>query len=245
VLSVPCMCVSRCLLCVGMSLVPMAIVCMLSNILLLIPELNIHFLLEGHVTREATWATGLWGSGFLMLSHVAYSCVCLLAAGSCCLVSATGLVQGPLCLYNTTTGTTWGVPLKPLADSHSGYLYNRTLWSGVCLQPRAVVEWNVVLFSVMGGTSALQTVLCAANILNSLLGLIVGQGFCHNKVCELIHVCLCMDSYCVLSFKGLYEGPDEVLWFRLEFRLRSRLGSILELGLGFRLGSRLELGLGQ
>ncbi|XP_023252010.1 transmembrane 4 L6 family member 1-like [Seriola lalandi dorsalis] len=199
------MCVSRCLLCVGMSLVPMAIVCMVSNILLLIPELNIHFLLEGHVTREATWATGLWGSGFLvllgarvfvqssrtrgccafrsqMLSHVAYSCVCLLAAGSCCLVSATGLVQGPLCLYNTTTGTTWGVPLKPLADSHSGYLYNRTLWSGVCLQPRAVVEWNVVLFSVMGGTSALQTFLCAANILNSLLGLIVGQGFCHNKV---------------------------------------------------------------
>uniref|UniRef100_A0A3B4TL41 Si:dkey-83h2.3 n=1 Tax=Seriola dumerili TaxID=41447 RepID=A0A3B4TL41_SERDU len=211
------MCVSRCLLCVGMSLVPMAIVCMLSNILLLIPELNIHFLLEGHVTREATWATGLWGSGFLvhtclcysgflciqMLSHVAYSCVCLLAAGSCCLVSATGLVQGPLCLYNTTTGTTWGVPLKPLADSHSGYLYNRTLWSGVCLQPRAVVEWNVVLFSVMGGTSALQTVLCAANILNSLLGLIV----------EKCHFCFFWKSApeFVLQLMGEVEGTPIVL----------------------------------
>ncbi|XP_018560499.1 transmembrane 4 L6 family member 5 [Lates calcarifer] len=199
------MCVSRCLQCVGMSLVPMAIVCMLSNILLLLPELKIHFLLEGHVTREATWATGLWGSGFLvllgarafvqssrtrgccafrsqMLCQVLYSCVCLLAAGSCCVVSATGLSQGPLCLYNTTSGRTWGVPLQPLPDRHSGYLYNRTLWSGVCVEPRAVVQWNVVLFSVMGGSSGLQTVLCAANILNSLLGLILGQGLCQNKV---------------------------------------------------------------
>ncbi|XP_060903391.1 transmembrane 4 L6 family member 1 isoform X3 [Labrus mixtus] len=64
------MCVSRCLQCVAVSLVPLAIVCMLSNILLLLPELKIHFLLEGHVTREATWATGLWGSGFLVLLGV-------------------------------------------------------------------------------------------------------------------------------------------------------------------------------
>lgn len=70
--------------------------------------------------------------------------------------------------------------------SHAGYLYNRTLWSGVCLEPRGVVLWNVALFSVMGAASGLQTLLCGANILNSLLGLILGQGFCHNKVCVLI-----------------------------------------------------------
>ncbi|XP_035477889.2 transmembrane 4 L6 family member 5 isoform X3 [Scophthalmus maximus] len=198
------MCVSRCLQCVGVSLVPMAIICILSNILLLLPELKIHFLLEGHVTREAKWATGLWGSGFLvllgarafvrssrtkgcwafrsqMMCQVLHSGVCLLAAGICCLVSATGLVQGPLCLYNTTTGPTWGVPLHPLPDSPSQYLYNRTLWS-VCLRPHDVVQWNVVLFSVMGGASALQTVLCAANVLNSLLGLILGHGVGHNQV---------------------------------------------------------------
>uniref|UniRef100_A0A8C4H782 Uncharacterized protein n=1 Tax=Dicentrarchus labrax TaxID=13489 RepID=A0A8C4H782_DICLA len=166
------MCVSRCLQCVGISLVPMATICLLANILLLLPELKVHFLLEGHVTREAKWATGLWGSGFLVrvfiftVMDVLYSCVCFLAAGICCLVSATGLSQGPLCLYNTT----------------SGYLYNRTLWSGVCLEPRGVVQWNVVLFSVMGGASGLQTLFCGANILNSLLGLVLGQGFCHNKV---------------------------------------------------------------
>uniref|UniRef100_A0A3Q0SDW7 Uncharacterized protein n=1 Tax=Amphilophus citrinellus TaxID=61819 RepID=A0A3Q0SDW7_AMPCI len=167
----------RCLRCVGVSLVPMAIVCILSNILLLLPELKIQFLLDGHVTREATWATGLWGSGFLMLCQLLYSCVCLLSAASCCLVSATGLSQGPLCLYNSSSGPTWGVPLQ-----HSGYLFNMTLWSGVCLEPSLVVQWNVVLFSVMGGVSGLQTLLCGANVLNSLLGLILGQGLYHNKV---------------------------------------------------------------
>lgn len=47
----------------------MAIICVLSNVLLLLPELKVHFLLEGHVTREATWATGLWGSGLLVGVH--------------------------------------------------------------------------------------------------------------------------------------------------------------------------------
>ncbi|XP_074484674.1 uncharacterized protein LOC141763821 isoform X1 [Sebastes fasciatus] len=117
-----------------------------------------------------------------MLCQVVYSCVVVLAAGFCCLVSATGLSQGPLCLYNTSSGPTWGVPLHPVPDRHAGYLYNRTLWSGVCLEPRGVVQWNVVLFSVMGGASGLQVLLCGANVLNSLLGLILGQGFCQNKV---------------------------------------------------------------
>ncbi|KAM6932028.1 transmembrane 4 L6 family member 1-like [Lycodopsis pacificus] len=205
------MCVSRCLRCVAISLVVLAIICMLSNILLLLPELKIHFLLEGHVTREATWVTGLWGSGFLvalgarafvrssraggccafrrqmlfcvqMFCRLVHSVMSLLAAGFCCLVSFTGLCQGPLCLYNTGSTQTWGVPLQPHPDSHAGYLYNRTLWSGVCLEPRGVVQWNLVLFSVMGSASGLQTVLCGANILNSVLGLILGQGLCHNQV---------------------------------------------------------------
>uniref|UniRef100_A0A3Q2ZSQ1 Si:dkey-83h2.3 n=1 Tax=Kryptolebias marmoratus TaxID=37003 RepID=A0A3Q2ZSQ1_KRYMA len=201
---------SRYLRCVGVSLVPMAIVCMLCNILLLLPELDIHFLLEGHVTKEATWATGLWGSGELdlllilvlvlalvlvpqmlcfclqMLCQVLYSCVGLLAAFICFLVSGTGLVNGPLCQYNSPSGPTWGAPL-----GHSGYLYNRTMWSGVCMKPESVVQWNVVLFAVMGTISALQVLLCGLNVLNSMMGLILGQGSCQNKlsVCEVNLLC--------------------------------------------------------
>ncbi|XP_078786000.1 transmembrane 4 L6 family member 5 [Oryzias latipes] len=199
------MCVSRCLRCVGVALVPMAIVCMLCNTLLLFPELKTHFLLEKHVTREATWATGLWASGLMvllgardfvqtsktkgccvfrsqMLCQALYSGLAFLAAAGCCLVSTTGLIQGPMCLYNTSSGLTWGVPLKPVPGRFLGYLHNRTLWSGVCLEPKSVVQWNMVLFSVMAGTSALEAVLCAVNILNALFGLVLGPGFCSNKV---------------------------------------------------------------
>lgn len=49
-----------------------------------------------------------------MLCQLLYSCLCLLSAASCSLVSATGLSQGPLCLYNDSSGPTWGVPLQPL-----------------------------------------------------------------------------------------------------------------------------------
>lgn len=56
------MCVSWWLRCTGLALIPLALVCALSNILLLLPELQTHFLLDGHVTREATWGSGLWGS---------------------------------------------------------------------------------------------------------------------------------------------------------------------------------------
>uniref|UniRef100_A0A674MH82 Si:dkey-83h2.3 n=1 Tax=Takifugu rubripes TaxID=31033 RepID=A0A674MH82_TAKRU len=178
------MCVSRCLHCVGLSLIPLALICLLSNTLLLLPELKTNFLLEGHVTREATWATGLWGGGFLVCHSTCDVChICghhnllsmftsalgLLAAAGCSVVSLTGLSQGPLCLYNSTSGLTWG------------YLYNHSLWFGVCLEPRNVVQWNMILFSLMAGASFLQVLLCAANIINSAVGMIMGHGFCQNQ----------------------------------------------------------------
>ncbi|KAM9732740.1 transmembrane 4 L6 family member 1 isoform 1-T2 [Menidia menidia] len=133
------MCVSGCLRGVGVALVPMATACLLANLLLLCPELSFHFLLEGHVTREATWAPGVWGSGLLvllaarafirskpppgccafrgqMLTLLLFSCLGLVGGGSGFLVSATGLSQGPLCLHQAPGGgpPSWGVPLRPL-----------------------------------------------------------------------------------------------------------------------------------
>lgn len=51
------------------------------------------------------------------------------------------------------------------------------------MEPRNVVQWNLILFSLMGGASLLQVLLCAANTINSVVGAIVGQGFCHQQVC--------------------------------------------------------------
>ncbi|XP_024297787.1 transmembrane 4 L6 family member 5 isoform X1 [Oncorhynchus tshawytscha] len=199
------MCVASCSRCVGVSLVPMAFVCMLANGLLLLPDLQARYLLDGHVTREARWGTGLWASGFLvligargfvigssregccayrieMLCQVGCSCVALAAAVFCCLVSATGLVQGPLCLHNSTQGLAWEMPLKPQKSGDPIYLFDRTLWPAACEEPRNVVQWNVVLFSVLMATSGLQAVLCAAHTINAILGIIFGPRFCKNQV---------------------------------------------------------------
>ncbi|CAL8352193.1 unnamed protein product [Lota lota] len=190
------MCVAKCLRCVAMMLVALAIICILANVLLLLPGLNIYFLLKGHVTREATWGTGIWSSGILVLVgarafmtssktngccsfrtqmcfQLGYSALVLLGSGFCCWVSLTGLVQGPLCLYNTSSGQVWGVPLQPYPDRFPGYLYNRTMWEGVCESPRRVVQWNLVLFSILALSSALQLLLTAGNLLNLLLGVLL------------------------------------------------------------------------
>ncbi|CAL1571293.1 unnamed protein product [Knipowitschia caucasica] len=194
------MCVSRCLRCVGVALVALTIVSFLSNLFLLFPHMETRFLLEGHVTREALWCTGLWGSGltvllgarsFLVSSHTSGCCafrskmvslvlvslVCCVVAGFSSLVSLTGLVQGPMCLYNSTSrGPTWGVPLKPTADRDPGYLWNSSLWSSVCMEPQDVVQWNLVWFGLQSGSGLVQTLLCAINLLNAMMGLVLGPN---------------------------------------------------------------------
>ncbi|KAI1893835.1 hypothetical protein AGOR_G00127760 [Albula goreensis] len=167
------MCVARCSRCIGLSLVPLAIVCMLANALLLFPNLQPGYLLEGNVTQEARWGTGLWASGFLvlvaaqgfvssssktgccgfraeMLYQVGYSSVALTAAGICFCISNIGLSQGPLCLHNTTQGQIWGVPLKNKFIRDSFYLWEPEKWPSFCVEPQGVVLWNVVLFSLLG-----------------------------------------------------------------------------------------------
>ncbi|KAJ8410648.1 hypothetical protein AAFF_G00186050 [Aldrovandia affinis] len=199
------MCVARCSQCVGTALVPLAILSMVANALLLFPNLQTRYLLEGHVTREAKWGTGLWASGFLvilaargfvsssskkgccgfraeMLFQVGYSCVALAAAGFCFLVSGTGLAQGPLCLHNGTQGLNWEVPLRRQLTRDRIYLFEPERWAPACVDPQGVVLWNVVLFSLLMATSGIQGLLCAAHILNALLGIICGPGFCKNKV---------------------------------------------------------------
>ncbi|XP_028320978.1 transmembrane 4 L6 family member 5 isoform X2 [Gouania willdenowi] len=189
------MCVWRCLRCVGVSLIPMAIISMTANILLLFPELKIHFLLEGHVTREALWAPGLWGGALVllgarsfilsrskrsccadrcqMLTQLLLSCVVLLGSTSCCVLSGTAVSRGPLCLYTTSVGRVWDVPLQPRPNQPSGYLFNRTLWTSVCEEPENIVQFNLVLFSVMGLSSALQSLVCVFNVLNTLWGMLL------------------------------------------------------------------------
>ncbi|XP_043115635.1 transmembrane 4 L6 family member 5 [Puntigrus tetrazona] len=203
----------RCSRSVGMALIPIAIVCMLANALLLFPDMKYQYLTENHVTREATWSTGIWASGLLVslplllfalclwrglyntlrkkgccyftaevLRKLGYTCLAVLAAGLCFVVSGTGLALGPLCLHNSTEGPKWGRPLKQVRTGEQLYLYAPERWSSACVEPRGVVVWNVTLFSVLMAASGLQLIFCALHLLAAVLEFMCGPGFGKNKV---------------------------------------------------------------
>nr|XP_012315481.1 transmembrane 4 L6 family member 19 [Aotus nancymaae] len=57
------------------------------------------------------------------------------------------------------------------------YLYDRLLWSSVCLEPSKAVVWHVAFFSALLCISLLQLLLVVVHVINSFLGL-----FC--SLCE-------------------------------------------------------------
>uniref|UniRef100_A0A8C1PI77 Si:dkey-83h2.3 n=1 Tax=Cyprinus carpio TaxID=7962 RepID=A0A8C1PI77_CYPCA len=161
------MCTGHCSRSVGMALIPIAIVCMLANALLLFPDLKYQYLTENHVTREAMWCSGIWASGLLVLRKLGYTCLAILAAGLCFVVSGTGLVLGPLCLHNST--------------DEQLYLYAPERWPSACVEPRRVVVWNMALFSVLMAASGLQLIFCILHLLIALLEFMCRPSFCKNK----------------------------------------------------------------
>uniref|UniRef100_A0A4W4DM70 Uncharacterized protein n=1 Tax=Electrophorus electricus TaxID=8005 RepID=A0A4W4DM70_ELEEL len=159
---------TRCSRCLGVFMVPVAIVSTLANLLLLFPGMHYHYLLEDHVTSQAKWCTGIWISGFVMLFRVLNLCVAGLAAAICFIVSNTGLVNGPLCLHNGTEGLKWDTPLK---KTKIDYLFEPERWASACDEPQGVVMWNIVLFLTIMAASGLQVTISAVQILNIVLDL--------------------------------------------------------------------------
>ncbi|XP_053503899.1 transmembrane 4 L6 family member 1 isoform X2 [Ictalurus furcatus] len=181
----------------------LAVVSMLANLLLLFPGLTYKYLFENHVTPEATWCTGIWASGFVvlvavrgfasndtktgccqfradMLCRIVYSCVAVVGAGLCFLFNCTGLTKGPLCLHNGTEGLEWERPLRLMNMDATSYLYEPERWASACEEPRNVVVWNIVLFSTIMAVNGLQAVFCVVQILNAVHGVIFGPS--KNKV---------------------------------------------------------------
>ncbi|XP_072255499.1 transmembrane 4 L6 family member 4-like [Pyxicephalus adspersus] len=100
-------------------------------------------------------------------------------------VSVVGMVNGPTCLYTNTTAPTnappvWGRPFATELEnfSNESYLFNQGIWD-ICQYPKDVVMFNVVLFSIVLGSSAISLVLCTIQMLNGLFGCICGT--CRSK----------------------------------------------------------------
>ncbi|XP_073715813.1 transmembrane 4 L6 family member 4 [Misgurnus anguillicaudatus] len=56
---------------------------------------------------------------------------------------------------------------------HIHYLEHPDLW-GACTEPKNVVKFNVVLFSILLVVSSLQIILCAIQMINGLFGCLCG-----------------------------------------------------------------------
>nr|XP_040041295.1 transmembrane 4 L6 family member 4 [Gasterosteus aculeatus aculeatus] len=180
--------------CLGISLMPLSIVCVLCNILLFFPGGN--SVDSEHITVEVWYFGGILGSGvlmifpalvflglknndccgccgnescgrrFAMLSSILFAAVGVAGAGYSVIVSAVAINHGPKCLFQfNDTVQLWDPPF-----SNGDYLSNKSSWETVCLKPTGVVSWHVSLFSVLLVMGLVQMALCAVQVVNGLLG---------------------------------------------------------------------------
>ncbi|XP_061540066.1 transmembrane 4 L6 family member 4 [Phycodurus eques] len=191
------MCSGRFAKCLGISLMPLAIVCVLCNILLFFPGGNT--VESENITEEVWYVGGIFGSGvlmifpalvflglknndccgccgnescgrrFAMLSSILFAAVGLVGAGYSVIISAVAINHGPQCLAEVNSTFVWTYPF-----TNGDYLTDSTIWSK-CIEPTGVVSWHLSLFSVLLVMGLLQMVLCAVQVLNGLLGALCGD----------------------------------------------------------------------
>ncbi|XP_060098312.1 transmembrane 4 L6 family member 4 [Heteronotia binoei] len=191
------MCCGGCAKCLGITLIPLAVLCTLANILLFFPGGYPES--SDHISVEVWYFGGILGSGvlmvfpilvffglknndccgccgnescgkrFAMFTSVIFAGVGVLGAGYSFILSAVALNRGPKCsLHNDT----WTYPFE-----NGDYLGNYTLWD-VCVSPESVVPWNLTLFSLLLVMSGAQVVLCAIQAINGLFGTLCGDCTC-------------------------------------------------------------------
>ncbi|KAJ1088307.1 hypothetical protein NDU88_001465 [Pleurodeles waltl] len=191
------MCSGGCAKCLGITLIPLAVLSVLANILLFFPggkTVNSN----DHITDEVWFFGGLIGSGVLMIfpalvflglknndccgccgnescgkrfamfSSIIFAAVGFVGAAYCFIVSAVAIHKGPKCEIN-------GNWTYPFIDGN--YLSNHTLWEQ-CKTPVDVIPWNLTLFSILLILSAVQVVLCGIQAVNGLIGTICGDCKC-------------------------------------------------------------------
>ncbi|KAK2835186.1 hypothetical protein Q5P01_015670 [Channa striata] len=184
--------------CLGVTLIPLSIVCVLCNILLFFPGGKP--LESEHITEQVWYFGGILGSGvlmifpalvflglknndccgccgnescgrrFAMLSSILFAAVGVVGAGYSVIVSAVAINHGPQCVVSTEgSEKVWSTPF-----SDGNYLTNKTAWS-VCKEPENVVSWHLSLFSVLLVMGLIQVALCAVQVVNGLLGALCGD----------------------------------------------------------------------
>ncbi|XP_022380490.1 transmembrane 4 L6 family member 5 isoform X2 [Enhydra lutris kenyoni] len=192
------MCTGKCSRFVGLSLIPLSLVCIVANALLLVPGGKTTWTDNTHLSLQVLLMAGFLGGGLMvlcpgisavraggkgccgagccgnrcrMLRSVFSSAFGVLGAIYCLSVSGAGLRIGPKCLMDHR----WDYHFQ---DTEGAYLKNRTLWD-LCVAPPGVVSWNVTLFSLLVAASCLEIMLCGVQLVNAALGVFCGD--CRKK----------------------------------------------------------------
>ncbi|XP_075711626.1 transmembrane 4 L6 family member 5-like [Rhinoderma darwinii] len=200
------MCTGKCAKFIGIALYPLSIVSIVCNLILLFPgwETDPVKNPEQQMTPEVLYLGGVIGGGILVLIPAIH----IQATGreGCCnnrcgmflsiifaaigvagslygfAVSIVGMVKGPQCQYSPFLNVVnvWGRPFNSELENfnENNYLFHRDMWAK-CLKPEGVVEFNVILFSMVIASTGISLILCTIQMLNGLFGCLCGT--CRNK----------------------------------------------------------------
>lgn len=182
--------------CLGVLLIPLALWSVVVNVLLYFPNGQTSYASSNKLTNYVWYFEGICFSGVLMLVvavvllllesdnnckccqsencskryktvlSIIFSALGIVSSGYCLVISALGLLQGPHC--RTLNG--WEYAFESTAGR---FLTNSSMWSR-CLEPAQVVEWNIILFSILIALSGLQVIVCFLRVLIQLSKMLCG-----------------------------------------------------------------------
>ncbi|KAM9478445.1 transmembrane 4 L6 family member 1 [Salvelinus alpinus] len=171
----------------GFALLPLAVCCIVANLLLFFPELKIQYVQQDKLSRLVWFMMGIggggvlmflpagvfislgkctgccWNESFVMCGSVTAALVGLAGSGYCFVISAMAMLEGPQC--ECATALEWSYPF---ANDGGRYLFEQETWSK-CSNPVSIVEWNVTLLSILLGLSGLEFIICFLQVINGLV----------------------------------------------------------------------------
>ncbi|XP_053490028.1 transmembrane 4 L6 family member 18 [Ictalurus furcatus] len=172
----------------GFALIPLAICCIVANVLLFFPNGTVSFVQNDQLSAYVWSFMGIGGGGiaifiaaftFLSMGKCADSCgtescamcgsvlaslIGLAGSGYCFIISAMAMLEGPYCMSKLK----WETPFQ---NDGLRYLFNRESWSW-CEQPAHIVEWNVTLLSILLGLSLIEFLICFVQFISGLVSAI-------------------------------------------------------------------------
>uniref|UniRef100_A0A4X2KYB3 Transmembrane 4 L six family member 4 n=1 Tax=Vombatus ursinus TaxID=29139 RepID=A0A4X2KYB3_VOMUR len=191
-----------CAKCLGGTLIPLAVLGTLANILLFFPGAD-RIDNNLNLSEEVWYFGGILGCGILMifpsvsllnlkksgccafhgqedcgkrlkmLSTIMVAGIGIVGASYAFAISVVAINRGPKCFVGNNT---WKYSF------HNGnYLKDRDLWSS-CLEPINIVPWNLSLFSIQLIISSIQMLLCGIQVVKSFFEIICEKCRCH-EIC--------------------------------------------------------------